>query len=282
MLSRLIVNRLVHEAARGGAARVMTAMSAEPLQRALKELVQSSGAPDSLEILQTADIEALHAAACTRGQETYVDPKTGYTVFTEFGHLKRGSCCGSACRHCPFGHYAVAAENRKKVIQRTTLLWPKKTPASSTVRFLAFCGSDASLRMLADSIASEPLTSSTATLNVLICLFNSGSNILEGSDHVSTRAVQNVSRTFALPVVLHPLLVEGGLNMNAFFDTLLVEVASGKRDRSTVGEVPADATRVDLPDRTVEIIVASEDVELYSVLQGTTTHAVHLSRSSRL
>jgi diphthamide synthase (EF-2-diphthine--ammonia ligase) len=38
-----------------------------------------------------------------------VDPKTGYTVFTEPYHLRRGSCCGAGCRHCPFGHEAVKA-----------------------------------------------------------------------------------------------------------------------------------------------------------------------------
>ncbi len=26
----------------------------------------------------------------------------GYIVFTEKYHLKRGSCCKSGCRHCPF------------------------------------------------------------------------------------------------------------------------------------------------------------------------------------
>ena len=25
-------------------------------------------------------------------------------VFTATYHLKRGSCCGSGCRHCPYGH----------------------------------------------------------------------------------------------------------------------------------------------------------------------------------
>jgi Family of unknown function (DUF5522) len=30
-----------------------------------------------------------------------------YMVFTETWHLKRGYCCGSACRHCPFGHENV-------------------------------------------------------------------------------------------------------------------------------------------------------------------------------
>jgi hypothetical protein len=26
-----------------------------------------------------------------------------YMVFTAAYHLKRGSCCGSRCRHCPYG-----------------------------------------------------------------------------------------------------------------------------------------------------------------------------------
>ncbi len=28
-------------------------------------------------------------------------------VFTEWYHRKRGSCCGSGCRHCPYGHQNV-------------------------------------------------------------------------------------------------------------------------------------------------------------------------------
>jgi len=30
-------------------------------------------------------------------------------VFTAAYHLKRGSCCGSGCRHCPYGN-SVAQE----------------------------------------------------------------------------------------------------------------------------------------------------------------------------
>jgi hypothetical protein len=32
-----------------------------------------------------------------------------YLVFTAAYHLKRGSCCGSGCRHCPYG-FAAADE----------------------------------------------------------------------------------------------------------------------------------------------------------------------------
>lgn len=32
----------------------------------------------------------------------YIDKKTGYMVFTEVYHLKRGYCCKNNCRHCPY------------------------------------------------------------------------------------------------------------------------------------------------------------------------------------
>ncbi|WP_345236403.1 DUF5522 domain-containing protein [Hymenobacter saemangeumensis] len=31
----------------------------------------------------------------------YYTPE-GYLVFTEQYHLRRGTCCGSGCRHCPW------------------------------------------------------------------------------------------------------------------------------------------------------------------------------------
>jgi hypothetical protein len=35
-------------------------------------------------------------------KDTYIDQTTGFLVFTSNYHLKRGYCCGSGCRHCPF------------------------------------------------------------------------------------------------------------------------------------------------------------------------------------
>jgi hypothetical protein len=29
--------------------------------------------------------------------------ENGFVVFTETYHLKRGHCCRSGCRHCPYG-----------------------------------------------------------------------------------------------------------------------------------------------------------------------------------
>jgi hypothetical protein len=33
----------------------------------------------------------------------YYTTAEGYIVFTEQYHLKRGYCCKSGCRHCPYG-----------------------------------------------------------------------------------------------------------------------------------------------------------------------------------
>lgn len=46
--------------------------------------------PDCLKLFITPESEDL-----------YLD-ENGYTVFTEKYHLKRGYCCESNCRHCPY------------------------------------------------------------------------------------------------------------------------------------------------------------------------------------
>jgi cob(I)alamin adenosyltransferase len=65
------------------------------------------------------DIEEVHRQAILRKQSTYIDPDTGFTVFTEFAHLKRGKCCGNQCRHCPYGWSNVESatgDNNAKAI----------------------------------------------------------------------------------------------------------------------------------------------------------------------
>jgi len=36
-------------------------------------------------------------------KEDYYTAPEGYIVFTEKYHLKRGYCCQSGCKHCPYG-----------------------------------------------------------------------------------------------------------------------------------------------------------------------------------
>lgn len=52
----------------------------------------------------SAAAQSAHRLAVERGESTYVDPDTGYMVFTSVSHLERGTCCGNGCRHCPFSH----------------------------------------------------------------------------------------------------------------------------------------------------------------------------------
>ena len=37
----------------------------------------------------------------SEGEDYYLDAN-GLMVFTEAYHRKRGTCCGSGCRHCPY------------------------------------------------------------------------------------------------------------------------------------------------------------------------------------
>lgn len=62
------------------------------------------------------EIDALHARAVADGKDTYVDPETGYEVFTSAYLLRRGICCGSGCRHCPFAHENVP--QARKAVRR--------------------------------------------------------------------------------------------------------------------------------------------------------------------
>eukprot|EP00066_Takifugu_rubripes_P024068 XP_011613334.1 PREDICTED: uncharacterized protein C1orf53 homolog [Takifugu rubripes] len=59
-------------------------------------------------------IHRLHTQACQARQQMYVDPSSGYKVFTEHAHLQRGKCCGSACRHCPYGQVNVKDPAKRK------------------------------------------------------------------------------------------------------------------------------------------------------------------------
>jgi hypothetical protein len=44
-------------------------------------------------------------AAILEPDDYYLE--NGLMVLTERYHLKRGSCCGNGCRHCPYDHEAV-------------------------------------------------------------------------------------------------------------------------------------------------------------------------------
>ncbi len=44
----------------------------------------------------------------------YYINEQGFRVFTEQYHIKRGYCCKSDCKHCPYG-YDKKTDNFKKI-----------------------------------------------------------------------------------------------------------------------------------------------------------------------
>ncbi len=46
-------------------------------------------------------------------EDYYIE--NGKFVFTAEFHRKRGYCCGSACRHCPYGHENVKKHDGRKI-----------------------------------------------------------------------------------------------------------------------------------------------------------------------
>jgi hypothetical protein len=56
--------------------------------------------PDDLTLRDRVSL--LHAAACKREEDSYIDPSTGLLVMTAHALRARGFCCAVGCRHCPY------------------------------------------------------------------------------------------------------------------------------------------------------------------------------------
>tara|TARA_B100000524_G_scaffold309958_1_gene186117 strand:+ start:64 stop:306 length:243 start_codon:yes stop_codon:yes gene_type:complete len=48
-------------------------------------------------------------------KEDFYKSKDGYIIFTEKYHLKRGYCCKSGCKHCPYGFNKKTDSLKKKL-----------------------------------------------------------------------------------------------------------------------------------------------------------------------
>jgi hypothetical protein len=46
--------------------------------------------------------------------EDFYTTEEGFIVFTEQYHLKRGHCCESGCKHCPYGFDTATGTYRKR------------------------------------------------------------------------------------------------------------------------------------------------------------------------
>ncbi|CAN5783452.1 hypothetical protein BH11BAC3_BH11BAC3_10700 [soil metagenome] len=48
--------------------------------------------------------------------EDYYFNEAGYVVLTEKYHLKKGSCCGNGCKHCPYNFLNVPEPKRSELL----------------------------------------------------------------------------------------------------------------------------------------------------------------------
>lgn len=62
--------------------------------------------------------QAKHDEAEAAGRERYLDPATGFWVFTAAFLRARGHCCGSDCRHCPYPAAAQREAGRGTIRDR--------------------------------------------------------------------------------------------------------------------------------------------------------------------
>lgn len=95
--------------------------------------------PDQNQALETG-FWAVHEAACARGETIYIDPQTGFSVFTKLGLLQREKCCGAGCRHCPFGHESVPAKRKAARIQQPAWLTDTRPETGRELSFLFWSG----------------------------------------------------------------------------------------------------------------------------------------------
>lgn len=139
---------------------------------------------NNMDATDIEDFDKIHRAACSRGDLTYKDPSTGYSVFTKVAHQQRGSCCGSGCRHCPFAHENVSDKANK--IQQPAFLY-RASPQSffslvNTVnlRILFFSGGKDSFLTIR-ALAREAMRGDAFGL-ILLTTFDASSRIIAHQD----------------------------------------------------------------------------------------------------
>ncbi|MEO1731221.1 MAG: DUF5522 domain-containing protein [Pseudomonadota bacterium] len=142
----------------------------------------------------------LHDAACARGDHTYVDPETGFVVFTRLGLLDRDRCCGAGCRHCPFGHESVNLAARSRRIQQAAWLSKARPEAGEACSVLFWSGGKDSF------LAYRAMVREGAANIVLLTTFDARSRVIAHQEFVIDEVVEQAAH-LGLPLIgvpLHP------------------------------------------------------------------------------
>lgn len=63
------------------------------------------------------DRKGAGSGALKEGEDYYLNEQ-GLLTFTEAYHLRRGYCCGSGCKHCPYNYEAVPEPRRSELLAK--------------------------------------------------------------------------------------------------------------------------------------------------------------------
>lgn len=190
---------------------VMTVIGKFPAPSNEKEAFCSNNSIMDMEDLATNNVGfgELHQNACDKGELTYIDPATGYSVFTELSHKQRGKCCGSGCRHCPYRHENVTDKASK--IQQPAVLYrsSKKDPlpmfsmdSHQDIKVLFFSGGKDSFLTIRSLVRSY--TDSAPFGLVLLTTFDASSRIIAHQE-VSINEIVQQAKHLDITLVGVPL-----------------------------------------------------------------------------
>jgi ATP-binding cassette subfamily B (MDR/TAP) protein 1 len=160
---------------------------------------------------QGAGFEQSHREAAEQGQTTYIDPSTGYQVFTEVAHLKRGKCCGSGCRHCPYSHVNVNEQDKTSRIKQPAWIYQSSSDAQAVfscsgktdIKVLFFSGGKDSFLTIR-ALARQYSQSKTPFGLVLLTTFDADSRGIAHQE-VSIDDVLQQAQHLRLPLLGVPL-----------------------------------------------------------------------------
>ena len=159
----------------------------------------------------------LHEEACSHGKDTYIDPKTGYSVFTELAHKRRGKCCGGGCRHCPYNH--VNVKDKITMIQQAAFLYDgaddtrghgyfapvSMIPPNSHVKVLFFSGGKDSFLTIRKLVKQRKSISKSNPFHlILLTTFDSCSRVIAHQE-IPIETVVRQAQHLQIPLLGIPL-----------------------------------------------------------------------------
>jgi diphthamide synthase (EF-2-diphthine--ammonia ligase)/ABC-type Fe3+-hydroxamate transport system substrate-binding protein len=201
-----IVAQCAHER-EGDVLRELQALPFSPQRGQGWERLPILSKEDATAICDIEDLpfSKLHDEACARGDSQYTDPSTGYLVFTELAHTKRGKCCGGGCRHCPYNHENV--KDKASKIQQPAFLYRSSSNVEeegAPIKVLFFSGGkDSFLALRALARNAEP------SIVILLTTFDATSRVIAHQE-VPIQDIQRQAEHLQVSLVGIPLQRAGG------------------------------------------------------------------------